>query len=187
MALMNESVRKDILSLLDSVIGILESEEERDLLELSELSNHIIHSASIFQDEDSISAALLIYSLYKIFSREKNKKRVYSAINPILKQARAELKKNNLDNFRKKIKNIFKIILEIDSEVSIYFDELLDKARLKKGAKIYEHGISMARVAEIVGISLWDLSSYVGGTNIPEHSAALSIDKRIQFARGFSD
>ena len=62
---MNEAVKQDILSLLDSVIGILASEEETDLVELEELSNKIIHSASIFQDEDSISIALLIYSLYK--------------------------------------------------------------------------------------------------------------------------
>src|SRR3989338_1035637 len=180
---MNETVRKDILSLLDSVIGILESEEEKDLTQLSELSNHIIHSASIFQDEDSISTALLVYSIYKIFTRGKSREKIYSEIVPIVKQARSDLKTGKDENFRKRIRNIFRAIAGIDSQVSIYIDELLDKARLKKGAKIYEHGISIARVSEIIGISLWELASYVGRTNLPEHSAAVSAEKRLGFAR----
>jgi len=180
---MNKKIKKDILSLLDSVIGILESEEEKDLLELSELSNHIIHNASIFQDEDSISTALLIYSIYKIFARGKEKQKIYSKTTPLLKQAKSALEKNNVNEFRKKIKNIFKIILDIDSGASIYLEELLDKAKLKKGTRIYEHGISIARVAEIIGISLWDLSAYIGKTNISEYSAGVSAEKRLQFAR----
>jgi len=180
---MNDNVRKDILSLLNSVIEILESEEENDLIELSELSNHIIHSASIFQDEDSISAALMVYSIYKIFARGEEKKKIYSKIMPIIKQAKSLLEKNDENGFREKIRSIFKLIFELDSQVSIYLDELLDKARLKKGAKIYEHGISLARVAELVGISLWELSSYVGGTKITERNAAVGVEKRLGFAR----
>ena len=180
---MNENVRKDILSLLDSVINILESEEEKDLLELSELSNHIIHSASIFQDEDSISTALLVYSIYKIFARGKDKQVIYSKVTPILKQARAALGKNIIEDFRKRVKNIFKVILDIDSEVSSYLEELLDKAKLKKGTKIYEHGISIARVAEIIGISLWELISYVSKTNIPDYGAGVSAEKRLELTR----
>ncbi|MEM4336397.1 MAG: hypothetical protein QXG86_00120 [Candidatus Woesearchaeota archaeon] len=179
---MNEAVKKDIISLFDSVIDILESEEEKDLLELSELSDHVIHNASIFQDEYSVSAALMVYSIYKTFSRGR-KEEVYKRIMPILKQARKMLIKDDIKNFKKKLKNIFKIIREIDEKVSIYVDELLDKAKLKKGAKIYEHGISVARVSEIVGISLWELSSYVGKTILPEHKEAVSLEKRLQIAR----
>jgi len=180
---MNDSIKKDILSLLKSAIDILESEEEGDLLELQELSNHVIHNASIFQDEDSISMALLIYSAYKIFARGKDKNRIYSNLTPVLKQAKADLARDNLESFRKRVKNGFKIIMTIDSEASIYLEELLDKAKLKKGAKIYEHGISIARVAEILGISLWELSSYIGRTNLPEYKTGADMEKRIQLAR----
>ncbi|MBW3022919.1 hypothetical protein KY308_02360 [Candidatus Woesearchaeota archaeon] len=180
---MNKEVKKDVLSLLDSVIGTLESEEDKDILELSELSDHIIHSASIFQDEDSISMALVVYSIYKIFARGGDKKVIYSKVTPILKQARIALKKDELKNFRKKVKNVYKTIMDIDSEISFYFDELLDKAKLKKGAKIYEHGISIARVAEILGISLWDMSSYVGKTTLPESRIGISIEQRLKIAR----
>jgi hypothetical protein len=179
---MEESVKKDIAAILDSVIEVLASEEEKDLLELSELSNHIIHSASIFQDEDSISIALLVYSIYKVLSRGTEKEVVYSKIKNILRQARSALQQDKLGVFRKKIKNIFDIILAIDKKVSIYFEELLDKAKLKKGSKIYEHGISVARVAELLGISQWELMGYVGRTEIPEYGTK-GVEERLAFAR----
>jgi len=179
---MNDSVKNDILAIIDSVTEILASEEEKDLLELSELSNHIIHSASIFQDEDSISIALLVYSMYKVLSRGAGKERVYNQIENMLGQAKAALQNNELVIFRKKIKNIFDVLLEIDRKVSIYFQELLEKAKLKKGSKIYEHGISIARVAEIIGISQWELMSYVGQTDIPEYGAR-DVRGRLAFAR----
>ena len=179
---MNEAVKQDILSLLDSVIGILASEEETDLVELEELSNKIIHSASIFQDEDSISIALLIYSLYKLIARGAEKEKIYSQINSMLKQARAALEGNQFETFRKKIKKIFDVLVRIDRKVSIYFQELLEKARLKKGSKIYEHGISIARVAQIMGISQWELMSYVGQTEIPEYGIK-DAKGRLQLAR----
>lgn len=179
---MNDSVKGDILSLLNSVIGILESEEEKDVFELGELSNHIIHSASIFQDEDSISIALLVYSIYKVFSRGGEKKEIYTKVKAVLKQAKIALENYNLEEFRKKIRNAFDILQRIDRKVSIYFEELLEKARIKKGSSIYEHGISIARVAQIMGISQWELMGYVGKTEVPEYGLK-DVKKRLEFAR----
>jgi len=179
---MNESVKSDILSLLNSVISILEREEPKDITELSELSDHIIHSASIFQDEDSISLALLAYSIYKVLSRGADKKEVYTKIKAILKQAKIALENYNLEEYRKKIKNVFEVIKRLDRKVSIYFQELLEKAKLKKGSKIYEHGISIARVAQIMGTSQWELMDYVGKTDIPEYGIK-DAKKRLDFAR----
>lgn len=179
---MNEAVKKDILSLLDSVIKILASEEETDLVEMGELSDHIIHSASIFQDEDSVSIALLIYSVYKVLSRGVEKDKIYSNINNLMKQARVALENNQFDVFRKKIKNIFETLQRIDRKVSIYFQELLDKARLKKGSRIYEHGISLARVAQIMGISQWEMMGYVGQMEVPEYGLK-DVRVRLNFAK----
>jgi len=179
---MEDVVRKDILSILDSVIDIIASEEEKDLLELSELSNHVIHNASIFQDEDSISIALLVYSMYKVLARGTGKNIIYTKTSSMLRQARTALQNNEIEIFRKKIKKIFDTILRIDKKVNIYFDELLEKAKLKKGSKIYEHGISVARVAEIIGISQWELMGYVGRTELPEYGAK-GVAERLAFAR----
>jgi len=179
---MEESVKKDILAIIDSAIEILSSKKERDLLELGELSNHIIHSASIFQDEDSISIALLVYSIYKVLSRGIGKEKIYSGIKGIIKQARAALEQDQIETYRKKIKNVFDIILKIDKRVSIYLEELLDKAKLKKGSKIYEHGISAARVAEMLGISQWEMMGYVGRTDLPGYGVR-KVEERLAFAK----
>jgi len=179
---MEEAVKKDILSILDSLIGILASEEEKDLLEISDLSDQIIHNASIFQDEDSVSIALLVYSIYKVLSRGSEKAQVYTKINSMLKQAKAALQNDEMGIFRKKIKNMFDIILGIDKKVSIYFEELLEKAKLKKGSKIYAHGISVARVAEMLGISQWELMGYVGMTELPEYGVK-GVAERLELAR----
>ena len=70
---MDEVVKKDILKVLSDVAAILQVEEEKDVAELRELSNHTIHNASIFQDEDSVSIAILIYSLSKVIERREGK------------------------------------------------------------------------------------------------------------------
>ena len=64
--MMENKVRKDILKVLHRAIDILSVREEKDVLELKELSNHTIHNSSIFQDEDSISFAILMYCLAKL-------------------------------------------------------------------------------------------------------------------------
>ncbi len=70
---MDEVVKKDILQVLSDVVDILKVEEEKDVADLRELSNHVIHDASIFQDEDSVSVAILIYSLSKVIERREGK------------------------------------------------------------------------------------------------------------------
>ena len=62
---MNEIVKRDILAVLNDLAGILKVKEESDAAQIKELSNHVIHNASIFQEEDSVSIAILIYALSK--------------------------------------------------------------------------------------------------------------------------
>jgi hypothetical protein len=182
---MNEGVRKDILAMLERVLAILETEEEKDVFELEELSNHIIHSATIFQDDDSISTAVLVYSIYKIIKRTGPKPEIYSKIMPIVKESRRALENNELEKYRAGVKALFKLIAELDARFKKYIEEIMEKAKIKKGSKIYEHGISIARVAEILGISQWDLMSYVGKTEITEFAVGgLGIESKLKYLRG---
>jgi len=181
---MNEGVRKDILAILERVLDILATEEEKDAFELEELSNHIIHSATIFQDEDSVSTALLVYSIYKIIERTGQKPEIYSKIVPIVKESRQALENNELEKYRAGVTALFKLIAELDAKFKKYVEEIMEKAKIKKGSKIYEHGISLARVAEIIGISQWDLMSYVGKTEITEFSVGgLDIESKLKYVR----
>ena len=102
---MHDIIKKDILTVLTELVEILKVKEEGDISEIKELSNHVIHNASIFQDEDSISVAILIYALSKIIER-KQRDLDYNKILSMLNSCISNLKNNQDDLFRKSIKNI---------------------------------------------------------------------------------
>jgi len=181
---MNEIIKKDILSILSSTIEILKVKEEKDIVEMKELSNHTIHNASIFQDEDSISVAILIYSLSKIIERKQGELN-YTNITNMLKAAYNSLDKNDADDYRKRIKKLFNFISTVDTKLKLYIEEVINQALIKKGSKLYEHGISLARAAEVLGVSQWELMFYIGKTKISDAYEAelVSLKSRLNYAR----
>jgi hypothetical protein len=182
--MMNSEVKKDVLDILNEVIVILEKKEIRDVLELKEVSDHTLHDASIFQDQDSVSIGVLVYSLAKIFERDFHDMILYNKIIRLIVDARDSLQRNDVDNYRICIKNLFLIIHKIDYKVKYYIEEVLDKARVKKGSTIFAHGLSMARVAEMMNVSRWELMNYVGKTRIVDQEASgMAIKNRLKIAR----
>ncbi len=180
---MYELIKKDIIAVLGDLVEILKSKEESDLVQMKQLSNHIIHNASVFQDEDSVSVAVLIYSLSKIIER-KQMEIDYSKILNMVNSCIANLKINDDENFRKSIKNIFNFIRTIDGKLKLYIHEVINQAQIKKGCKLCEHGISIARAAEILGISQWELMHYIGKTTIIEKfSEPVDASFRLNIAR----
>lgn len=181
---MLDIVKKDILEVLNELIEILKSKEESDIADIKELSNHVIHNASIFQDEDSVSVAVLIYSLSKIIER-KQKDVDYGRIFSMLNSCISGLKNNDDESFRKSIKNMFNFIRAIDSKLRIYIHEVINHSQIKKGCKLCEHGISVARAAEVLGISQWELLQYMGKTTlVDQFSEPVNVSKRLKIARG---
>ena len=179
---MSEIIKKDILSILSEVISILEVKEEKDVRELRELSNRTVHNSSIFQDEDSISIAIVVYSLSKVIERKENID--YKTIIYLLKNSKGCLLKDDVKGYRNNIKKTFNFISRIDSKLKLYVEELVEKSKIKKGSRIYEHGISLARVAELLGISEWELMSYVGKTQIIDaEKEKFDVRARLNFAR----
>ncbi len=179
---MNEVVKKDIISVLNEVITIIGVEEERDVIDLMELSNHTIHNASIFQDEDSVSIAILIYSISKVIQRREGKLN-YKSISALLGDAKNHLTVGNVDKYRKTIRKLFDFISTIDSKLKLYVEAVINQAEIRKGSKLYAHGISLGRASEILGISQWELMSYVGKTNLTNIAGGVGIKQRLQYAR----
>src|SRR3990167_5442532 len=62
---MDESVKNDVLDVLRKANQFLQKPSQ-SLYEMRKLSDHTIHNSSIFQDELSISAAILVHCLSKI-------------------------------------------------------------------------------------------------------------------------
>ena len=114
-------------------------------------------------------------------SKDKVKKNVLAN----LQNARFYLEKNNDKKYREIIKNILQHIGKIDDKLKLYIDDVLDKAKIVKGSKLYEHGVSIERAAELLGISQWELMSYVGKTQIIDRydEEVIPVKIRLDYAK----
>jgi len=176
-------------SIYDIIKRVIIAVKDRDSLYLKKISNYTIHNASIFQEEDSISIAVIIYALSKIIERNRFKEtkgwaRAYSDITKKLKDAHSYLSKGDYKSYRNIIKKLFKTINKLDNKLALYLQEIIEKSKIKKGSIIYEHGISLERVAELMGMSRWELMNYVGKTRIIDAEKGITnIRSRLKFAR----
>ena len=170
------------MDIITRILDILKEKDINDALALNKLSDRTIHDASIFQDEDSIGIAVVAYALSKTYMRTES---ISENIKAALRKAHNFLLDDDYIRYRKKIKEILKLIGDEDRKISLYIQQVIRQAEVKKGSRIYEHGISLARTAEILGISQWELSSYIGHTTISDSEfERVPIKQRLQFARG---
>ena len=174
---MDKIVREDTIKIIDESLDAIENQE---FSKLNELSNHTIHNASVFQDEYSISIAVVISSLAKI---TKRKKTIDPQITYCLEQARKLLESQEDKAFCEEIKKVTDLIRKSDVHHSI--QEVLRRAEIKKSSNIYYHGISLARAAELLRISQWELMSYVGKTTIIDQSGKVkqNLKKKLKTVR----
>jgi len=184
---MKESERQDLISVLRDAIRAI---KEGDIINLRDVSDHTLHDSSIFQDTHSTSIAVIIYSLSKIY--QKNQYRLYKNWNEfnkkcisLLGEALSEIKKGNIKGYAFRIKEIYKLISSLETKFGMYITEVLNQSRIKKSSRIFEHGISAGRAAEMLGISTWDLMKYLGQTKIIDTRPMLtkSIKERLKYAR----
>ena len=168
-----------MLKVLEKVVPALRSEDSR---ELKWLSNNTIHNAGMFQDKDSVSMAVIFYSLSKIFERprlydqpilQEMKKDVLQNLN----YARTNLKRKEDKQFRLEMKKVLKRISIFEKKIGKYITEVLQQAKIKKGGRIYEHGLSVGLSAQLMGISKWELMSYIGATKVSDVSDEISLLK----------
>jgi hypothetical protein len=178
---MEPIVRQDILAVLEKAVEAIRA---GDVSTLGALSNQTIHNASIYQDEDSISVAILVYSLSKVVQRFGERGESMNGVSGKLGQAAARLRGNDERGFRDGLHHLFEVVSSMDRKLRLYIEEVIAKARVKKGSKLYEHGLSIARTAEILGISQWELQSYIGKTALTEIGHALpDVRRKLEFAR----
>jgi hypothetical protein len=179
---MDSAVKKDIIQVLTQTISLI---KKKDFVALREISNNIIHDASIFQDRYSTQTAVIVYALSKILERftQKNQEipvKVTDAINQFIENVISG--NENACDFS--IKNIFDEIVKLDERLPWHVQLVIEKAHIVKGSNLYRHGLSIGRVAEILGISQWDLMSYIGKTRIADkEKAPVDIKGRLNFAR----
>ncbi|HIH15482.1 MAG: hypothetical protein QT08_C0013G0039 [archaeon GW2011_AR17] len=184
---MNKEVKKDILIVLKRVQPLLRKE---DIAKLKILSNQTLHNAGLFQDTDSFSISVIIFSLSKIFNRPRllENQAVARFKEDILKElltTKKELERENEKEYQNAIKRIFQRISSFEKKFGMYITEVLSHAKIKKGGRMYEHGFSAGMASQLLGISSWELMSYLGETklNITSKETTVSTKQRIQLTR----
>jgi hypothetical protein len=157
--------------------------EEDKANELKSLSNQTIHSATISQDADNIVVAVLVYSLGKVMEREHYRNmegwnEFHDAVIFNLGEAVQKLEIKDYKEARVNLGEIRQVLNKIEGDLGRYISDVFRKAEINKAFKLYEHGLSSSATAELLGVSLWDLASYIGQSHIGDSKIAISMPVR---------
>jgi hypothetical protein len=180
-----KQVRKDLVKVLKRAQRCINNQDSNKLKRISEFT---IDIAGVFQDQDSLSLAVVMYAISKLLERWGYESEYADEARNLLGSAEFSLEEGKFDEYRDKIKKVFEFTSSVDKEFRIYIDHVLEKARIKKGSMLYEHGISAARAAELLGIGQWELLSYIGKTRIHDPvEITPDVEQRLKFARTLFD
>ncbi len=175
---MDEEVCKDLLETLKEIKKALTL---KDAEELKELSDHTIHCSTLHHEKRAIYIAMITYSLSKIIEKgelqRKHSEELEDFINGMIENFGALidfLEKRDFAKFENAIKNMLKDISEFDASFGKYVEDVLEFSKIQKGTKIYEHGLSLSSVAEMIGVSKWDLMKKIGETKVHEEIKPLT-------------
>jgi len=155
----------------DNVLRILEETKlalkNNDTLRLKELSNQTVHTASLSQDSDNIAVAVAVYSLSKIVERTEYKSlpgwnNFYKTILLSVDNSITAIKNKDDKKLTESLTMIRNAISKLSGKLKFYIQDVFRKAEINKASKIYEHGISMEKTANLLGITMFELASYAG-------------------------
>ncbi len=140
---------------------------------LKELSERTIHSATIHQDPANIIVAVLIYSISKILQRESYRRLegwddFYQQLISNWALMTKASEKNDYNETVRYAGEIRASLNNITGHLGEYIKDIFRKAEINKAFKLYEHGLSSAQTAQLLGINLWDLASYIGQSKVHE-------------------
>lgn len=177
----------------DNILRIFEETKEaikrQDSAKIKSLSNQTINTASLTHDPDNIAVAIVIYSLSKILERDNYKvlpgwNNFYNLYIKSIDNIISSLKENDDKKVRENLRLIRQAIGKLSGKLKEYIQDLFRKAKINKASKIYEHGISMEKTAELLGISLFELANYAGQTGVSDvpEGKTLDVKSRIKIA-----
>ncbi len=178
---MEEAVKKEIKYDLAEAIKILQQRETKDVEELRALSDHGIEDVAVHKNLDLISVTVLIYSLYKMITSVPDKD--YQNILNQLQNAKENLERNQLGRYNSNIKTLFQLVKKCNAKVKVHLQDVMEAAKIKKSAALFEKGLSIGQAAGLMGLSNWDLQAYAGKTTaLDQHEESIPAEKRMQAA-----
>ena len=179
--IMKDVIKKSILHNINKAILILERKKQMDVEAMKKLSDQAIEDVALYKDLDVVSMSVLFYSIYKVVDRLDEESFDY-LING-MDVARVALQKNNFGMYNKSIKNMFTTVRGCNAKVKEHFQDVMDAARIKKGAVLLQKGLSLGQAAGLMGLSNWDLQEYAGRTVIlGAHTEKIQARTRLETA-----
>jgi len=163
--MIDKKLREDILSVLVNVKKHFNKDDAQSVLEWSD---RIIHSMSVYQDARTITLAIVAYSLGKVLGNRKLRQHAKAwsefktRVNQDLSLAIKSVEQNEWKKYASVLRDLIRAVASIDYNFSDYLNFIITGAKVKKGSAMHRHGISLSRVAEVLGISLWELMEYTG-------------------------
>ena len=180
---------KHVISILKKTQKALHRE---DAQALKQISNQTLHSSVAIQDDASIAFMIIVYTLAKLVERRsylkiKNWKATERRLHTILQHAIQALKKQDTKHYERELQQARKTLEGIDVNLKNYTEDLLRKASINKASRMYEHGLSRGRTAQLLGISQWELTEYTGQTSTADvkQNRSISTKQRAQQALEF--
>jgi hypothetical protein len=163
--------------------------KQQNALALKEISNQTVHCSSCFQDPGTTTMAVVIYTLSKLIERPDTLKikrwpEATKKIQSYFTLAQQAVRTKKDSQFEAYMQRIRTTLTSLSVNLKPYMQDLLQKASVNKAGKIYEHGISMGKTAQLLGISQWELSDYVSQKDDPYH-ATINTRTRAQTALEF--
>jgi len=178
---MKEDIRKEILHDLQGAISILETKEAKDIEELKTLSDHAIEDIAVQKDLELVSVTVLLYSIYKVVSCMETTS--YTQLLQELKNAQLSLEQRNLGKYNGSIKRLYGLVRKCNAQVKEHLNDVMQAARIKKGATLLQHGLSIGQAAGLMGLSNWELQQYAGKTTaLDQHTENIPAQNRMKKA-----
>jgi hypothetical protein len=162
--------KNDVLDALQDAILAIKDKRYSDL---HAISDHVLHSIAIYRDASLIDFTIAVYALDKILETEKYKnhpkmKAFVKSVLQLLKRAKSEIGKDAFEDYSETIKEILGNIEGFSKSIKFYIEDILHFARIKKGSKLYEHGLSLGQAAASMDVTKWELMPVIGETAIHE-------------------
>ncbi len=145
--------------------------EKKDAYRLRELSEQCVDIAFITQSRDAINVGIISYAFHKIFL----KGHYHSQFTELLECSKKKLDCGSLESIIEDIK-------QFDKKNGFFQGNVVKKARIKIGARLYTRGMSLSKAAELVAVNVSDILKYSGGTQVSENMAG-SVKARLDVAR----
>jgi len=153
---------------------------------LRQISNKILETAALYNDEELAEISIVAYCLHKLSSKDhivksdkwnSIKKNILSSIESAIKS----LKKEREKDFEVALSKIILNVNKTDRKLGYYIQNLHDKARVKQASRAYSLGLSLSQAASLTKADKGKLLPYVGGTKIYDaDKVELGIKERLK-------